>query len=93
MQLADLRSRLAALGAGPLHERSLLKAWLHAKPLESGRHRAEDFLPLALRDALPDLAADLAVAATQKILTEKLDPAKAQSLIGDAIAELPRRLQ
>jgi len=60
VQPAALRSRLAALGAGPLHERSLLKAWLHAKPLESGRHRAEDFLPLALRDALPDLAADLA---------------------------------
>jgi len=40
-----------------------------------------------------NLAADLAVAATQKILVEKLDPAKAQSLVSDAIAELPRRLQ
>ena len=40
-----------------------------------------------------NLAADLAVAATQKILVERLDPAKAEGLVSDAIAELPRRLQ
>lgn len=40
-----------------------------------------------------NLAADLAVAATQKILTERLDPAKAEGLVSDAIADLPRRLQ
>ena len=43
--------------------------------------------------AVRNLAVDLAVAATQKLLAEKLDPAKAQALISDAIAELPRRLQ
>jgi F-type H+-transporting ATPase subunit b len=40
-----------------------------------------------------NLAVDLAVAATQKILMEKLDPAKAEGLVSEAIAELPRRLQ
>ena len=60
MQVADLRARLASLGAGPLHQRSILKAWANARRLDSGRHRAEDFLPLALREALPGIADDLA---------------------------------
>lgn len=40
-----------------------------------------------------NLAADLAVAATQRLLTEKLDSAQAEGLVSAAIADLPKRLQ
>ena len=40
-----------------------------------------------------NLAADLALDATRKILIDKLDPAKAEKLVTEAIAELPRTLQ
>lgn len=67
-----------------------------AAALKRREQQALDRIAQAEAQALAEvrnLAADLAVAATQKILTEKLDPAKAQSLVSDAIAELPRRLQ
>ena len=58
MRLDDLRSRLRALGAKPVHERAVLRAWTQALPLDRGPRPAEDFLPLALREALPALAAE-----------------------------------
>lgn len=64
--------------------------------LKRREQQALDRIAQAEAQALSEvrnLAADLAVAATQKILVEKLDAAKAQSLVSDAIAELPRRLQ
>jgi F-type H+-transporting ATPase subunit b len=67
-----------------------------AAALKRREQQALDRIAQAEAQALSEvrnLAADLAVAATQKILTERLDPAKAQALVGDAIAELPRRLQ
>ncbi|HEY7611336.1 MAG TPA: F0F1 ATP synthase subunit B [Alphaproteobacteria bacterium] len=67
-----------------------------AAALKRREQQALDRIAQAEAQALSEvrnIAADLAVAATQKILTEKLDPAKAQSLVSDAIAELPRRLQ
>ncbi len=67
-----------------------------AASLKRREQQALDRIAQAEAQALAEvrnLAADIAVSATQKIPTEKLDPAKAQSLIGDAIAELPRRLQ
>ena len=67
-----------------------------AAALKRREQQALDRIAQAEAQALAEvrnLAADLAVAATQKILTDKLDPAKAQSLVSDAIAELPRRLQ
>ena len=39
-----------------------------------------------------NLAADLAIAATRKILTEKMDPATAGKLVDDTIRELPAKL-
>ncbi|MDE2394334.1 MAG: RNA methyltransferase [Burkholderiales bacterium] len=57
--LAALRERLRGLGAGPAHEAQLLRQWLQARPLDGGRHRAEDFLPLALRHEIPALQAGL----------------------------------
>lgn len=67
-----------------------------AAALKRREQQALDRIAQAEAQALADvrnLAADLAVAATQKILIEKLDPAKASALVSDAIAELPRRLQ
>ena len=37
----------------------VLRAWMQAQPLDSGPRAAEDYLPLALRDALPAVAATL----------------------------------
>jgi 23S rRNA (adenine2503-C2)-methyltransferase len=58
MRLDDLRSRLRSLGAKPVHERAVLRAWTQAQPLDSGPRPAGDFLPLPLREALPALAAE-----------------------------------
>ena len=41
----------------------MLRAWLQAKPLDSGPRQAENVLPLAIRDALPELVAELAALA------------------------------
>ena len=61
LRIDDLRQRLRALGAKPCHEDRVLRSWLQAAPLDSGakRRRAEDFLPLGVRDDLPALQADL----------------------------------
>lgn len=60
MRIQQLRERLQALGAKPCHEARVLRAWLQAKPLDSGRVTAGDFLPGALRAELPALADELA---------------------------------
>lgn len=59
-RLADLRARLRALDAKPLHEERVLRQWLQARPQDAGRRRPEHFLPLALREALPALVDGLA---------------------------------
>ena len=59
MRLEQLRDRLAAAGAKPCHARYVLRAWMQAQPLDSGPRAAEDYLPLALRNALPAVAATL----------------------------------
>ena len=62
MRIDQLRQRLRELGAKPCHEQRVLRAWLQAQPLDAGarRQQSADFLPLALRDALPQLADELA---------------------------------
>jgi 23S rRNA (adenine2503-C2)-methyltransferase len=59
MQVLALRSRLRAAGAGPSHERRILRLWSQALPMDSGKRRIEDFLPASLRDALPAIEAEL----------------------------------
>src|SRR5687768_4320325 len=59
MRLATLRHRLRALGAKPCHEQRILRSWSNALPLDSGKRRPEDFLPLELRNALPALIDEL----------------------------------
>ncbi len=55
MHLDDLRQRLRDHGAKACHERLILRAWMHAQPLDSGPRRAGDFLPRRVREALPAL--------------------------------------
>jgi 23S rRNA (adenine2503-C2)-methyltransferase len=60
LQIDDLRRRLRALGAGPRHEERVLRLWAQGLPQDSGRRRLEDFMPQALRAALPALGVELA---------------------------------
>ncbi|MDO9625695.1 MAG: RNA methyltransferase [Pseudomonas sp.] len=57
MQIEDFYQRLADLGAKPIHIGRISRAWLQGKPLDTGtRHQqSENFLPLAVRNALPQL--------------------------------------
>lgn len=59
MHVDDIRARLRALDAKPVHEERVLRHWAQARPQDAGRRRPEDFLPLRLRDGLPALEAEL----------------------------------
>lgn len=61
MRIQDLHHRLAELGALPLHSGRILRAWLQGRSLDSGRRSqaAQDFLPLTVREALPQLVREL----------------------------------
>ena len=61
MRFSDFDQRLVALGALPVHRGRVVRVWLSGQALDSGtrRRRSEDFLPLALRDAVPALTAEL----------------------------------
>jgi 23S rRNA (adenine2503-C2)-methyltransferase len=59
MQIDDLRQRLRNLGAKPCHEARVLRAWTQVRSLDTRHRRAEDFLPLDVRNALPTLTAEL----------------------------------
>ena len=59
MRVEDIRQRLRAQGAKSCHEERVLRAWTQALSLDSGPRRAEDFLPLPVRSALPALSAEL----------------------------------
>ena len=64
MHLDDLRRRLRALGAAPVHEQRVLRLWAQALPQDSGRRQLADFMPQRLRQALPALSDELAALAT-----------------------------
>ncbi len=59
MRVEHLRQRLRDLGAKPAHERRFLQSWVRVLPLDTRHRKAEDFLPLRLREALPDLMQEL----------------------------------
>jgi 23S rRNA (adenine2503-C2)-methyltransferase len=60
MHVSDIRQRLRALGAAPVHEERVLRLWARAMAQDSGRKRLEDFMPKPLRQALPALSDELA---------------------------------
>lgn len=55
----DLRARLSELGAGPLHTRSVLRAWLGGRPLARAGERRSHRLPARVLAGLPELEASL----------------------------------
>ena len=57
MTITEFRQRLRALGALPKHEARVMRDWVNVKPHDSGKRRPEHFLPLAVRNALPELDA------------------------------------
>ena len=57
--LTELRDRLRAVGAQPIHEHRVLRLWSNALPQASGKRKPEDFLPLSMRAAMPSIEADL----------------------------------
>ncbi len=61
MRFFDFDQRLTALRALPVHRGRVLRAWLSGQALDIGTRRrsSEHFLPLALRDAVPALTAEL----------------------------------
>ena len=58
MQIPDIRQRLPALGARPIHEQAVLKAWVRGWPLDRCKGEPEKFFPASLRAALPGLAVE-----------------------------------
>ena len=60
MQVQAVRERLAGLGALPEHQARVLRDWVQGAPHERGRRRPADYLPKAVREALPQLDAELA---------------------------------
>ncbi len=62
MHIHEFQQRLVDLGAKPQHLGRITRAWLHGKPLDTGtrNQRTENFLPLSVRNALPELSDALA---------------------------------
>ena len=59
MRIEHIRERLRALDAKPGHEHWFFQFWSQGLRMDFGRHRPEDYLPLAMREALPALMAEL----------------------------------
>jgi len=59
MRLAPLLQRLQALGCKPCHADRLLRGWLQIASYDRVHSPAENFFPLALRNELPALEAEL----------------------------------
>ena len=75
MRIEQIRQKLRDLGAKPCHEARVLRAWLQARALDSGarRHRPEDFLPQQVRNALPEISAELTALARLQAEHQGLD--------------------
>jgi 23S rRNA (adenine2503-C2)-methyltransferase len=58
MNIDEFHQRLTDLGAKPMHIGRITRAWLGGKPLATGtrNQKTENFLPLAVRNALPELS-------------------------------------
>jgi 23S rRNA (adenine2503-C2)-methyltransferase len=57
--VSDIRTHLRALGANPKHEHRVLRLWSQALPQTQGRRPLESFMPVAVREALPEIEAQL----------------------------------
>ncbi len=59
MRITHLRQRLRDLGAKPCHEDRLLRGWSQVSSYDRKHSPAETFFPLALRNELPAIEAEL----------------------------------
>ncbi|PKM23575.1 MAG: rRNA methyltransferase [Gammaproteobacteria bacterium HGW-Gammaproteobacteria-13] len=61
MHIHDFQQRLTDLGAKPMHIGRITRAWLRGMPLDTGtrNQKTENFLPLAVRNALPEISREL----------------------------------
>jgi 23S rRNA (adenine2503-C2)-methyltransferase len=59
MRIHDIRARLTALGAQPLHAERVLRDWVRVMDHDRGRRRPDDFLPRPVREALPRIDGEL----------------------------------
>ena len=61
MHIHDFNQRLTDLGAKPMHIGRITRAWLRGMPLDTGtrNQKTENFLPLAVRNALPEISSEL----------------------------------
>jgi 23S rRNA (adenine2503-C2)-methyltransferase len=59
VRIVELRERLRSLGALAEHEQRVLRDWVQVAPHDRGRRRPTDYLPRAVREALPALDAEL----------------------------------
>jgi 23S rRNA (adenine2503-C2)-methyltransferase len=64
MLIEHVRQRLRHHGAKPCHEEVVLQGWTRGLPLDSGRRRSEEFLPMQLRAGLAALSAELSALAS-----------------------------
>ncbi|WP_295537773.1 RNA methyltransferase [uncultured Pseudacidovorax sp.] len=60
MHLHELRARLRAAGAGPSHERRILRTWSQALATHGGKRPPASFFPAGLLAELPAIEAELA---------------------------------
>lgn len=98
------KQREAAQEAEEIVKKAREEAELHRKETESAmadllkRQEAQAVEKIAQAEAaavqeVRDVAVDLAIAATQKILTEKVTGDLSDKLVDEAITELPQKLQ
>jgi 23S rRNA (adenine2503-C2)-methyltransferase len=59
ISIRSLQERLHAAGARPGHAQRVLRLWAQALPQDTGSRRLEDFLPRTLREALPEIMAEV----------------------------------
>ena len=81
MRLSDLRTRLRALGALPLHEDRILRDWVRNAGHDHGRRRPMDFLPKPVREALPQIDEELDSLA-RVLSTHPAEDGSARLLVG-----------
>jgi hypothetical protein len=88
MRLTQPRQRLRDLGAAPCHEGRVLRAWVQGRSLDTKRRRAEDFLPLAVREELPSLFGELElIGVSPHFLSDFLIPIKDNQLTPAALSQ------
>ncbi len=59
MRIHHIRQRLRSLGAKLCHEQAVLRSWSQSIPLGTKYVRPEDFLPLLVRNELPQIMAEV----------------------------------